>query len=236
MIITRAEFAALQLEKAGFPQTSDSLTALVAQMAFEDTMARFNPCATEWVLPGSTHYNSAGVQNYLSEADGLTAWLDTLNDGHYSPVITLFKAQASALQICTAINNSPWGSKPLSKLAVVQANYSLYANVLIGGSSPMTTTPPTAPPKLAAPIVGGDTTPSGKGYWFVGADGGVFAFGDAQNFGGMGGKPLDKPIVNMFATPTGLGYILIASDGGLFAFGDATFEGSIPGLGIAPAS
>jgi hypothetical protein len=34
-----------------------------------------------------------------------------------------------------------------------------------------------------APIVGISATPDGKGYWLVGADGGVFAFGDAGFYG-----------------------------------------------------
>lgn len=36
-----------------------------------------------------------------------------------------------------------------------------------------------------APIVGMAATPTGKGYWLVAADGGVFAFGDAVYLGGM---------------------------------------------------
>lgn len=36
-----------------------------------------------------------------------------------------------------------------------------------------------------APIVGIAATPSGKGYWLVAADGGVFAFGDAGWFGNV---------------------------------------------------
>ena len=39
--------------------------------------------------------------------------------------------------------------------------------------------------------------PTGKGYWLVAADGGVFSFGTAQFYGSMGGKPLNKPIVGM---------------------------------------
>jgi hypothetical protein len=35
----------------------------------------------------------------------------------------------------------------------------------------------------AAPIVGISATPNGKGYWLVGADGGVFSFGDAVFYG-----------------------------------------------------
>jgi hypothetical protein len=44
-------------------------------------------------------------------------------------------------------------------------------------------------------IVGIASTPDGKGYWLVGADGGVFTFGDAQFYGSMGGKHLNRPVV-----------------------------------------
>lgn len=37
-------------------------------------------------------------------------------------------------------------------------------------------------------------------------------------------------------TTTGLGYLMLGSDGGIFALGNAGFHGSLPGLGIAPAS
>jgi hypothetical protein len=36
-----------------------------------------------------------------------------------------------------------------------------------------------------------------NGYWLVGADGGIFSFGDAQFYGSMGAKPLVAPIVLM---------------------------------------
>ena len=61
------------------------------------------------------------------------------------------------------------------------------------------------------------------------SDGGIFAFGDAQFYGSMGGKPLNKPIVGIAATPDGGGYWEVASDGGIFAFGDAQFYGSMGG-------
>ena len=72
-------------------------------------------------------------------------------------------------------------------------------------------------------------TPTGGGYWEVAADGGIFAFGDAQFHGSMGGQPLVAPIVGTAATPTGGGYWEVASDGGLFSFGDAGFHGSMGG-------
>ncbi len=79
---------------------------------------------------------------------------------------------------------------------------------------------------LNKPIVGMASTPDGHGYWLVAADGGIFAFGDAQFHGSTGSMTLNKPIVGMASTPTGLGYWLVASDGGIFAFGNAPFFGS----------
>ena len=51
-----------------------------------------------------------------------------------------------------------------------------------------TTVPGTALPGLAAPVVGVTATPTGRGYWLVAADGGVFAFGDAA----FTGRPADS--------------------------------------------
>ncbi len=69
--------------------------------------------------------------------------------------------------------------------------------------------------------------PSGRSYWEVASDGGVFSFGDAGFHGSMGATPLNRPIVGMAATPDGQGYWLVASDGGVFSFGDAGFHGSM---------
>ena len=64
------------------------------------------------------------------------------------------------------------------------------------------------------------------GYWIVGADGGVYAFGSAPFKGSAGALKLNKPVVGMAPTPSGQGYWLVASDGGIFSFGDAAFRGS----------
>ncbi len=94
---------------------------------------------------------------------------------------------------------------------------------------------------LNAPIVGAASMPDGDGYWEVGADGGVFAFGGAGFHGSTGAIHLNRPIVGMASTPDGDGYWEVAADGGVFAFGDATFYGSTgsfrlnePIVGIQP--
>ena len=50
---------------------------------------------------------------------------------------------------------------------------------------------------MNSPVVGMAATKSGAGYWLVGADGGVFAFGDASFYGSMGGKALNKPVTSI---------------------------------------
>ena len=69
-----------------------------------------------------------------------------------------------------------------------------------------------------------------QGYWLVGSDGGVFAFGNAGFFGSEGATHLNQPIVGMAPTPDRGGYWLVASDGGVFSFGDAGFWGSTGGI------
>jgi hypothetical protein len=84
--------------------------------------------------------------------------------------------------------------------------------------------------QLNAPIVGAAAAPDGSGYWLVGADGGVFSFGQVSFYGSTGSLHLNAPIVGIAATPDGRGYWEVASDGGVFAFGDASFYGSTGGI------
>jgi hypothetical protein len=81
---------------------------------------------------------------------------------------------------------------------------------------------------LAAPIVGLAATPSGRGYWRVGADGGVLTAGDAHYYGSAAGRPHDA-IVAIAATRSGRGYWLTDRLGNVFNFGDAAFHGSMGG-------
>ena len=82
----------------------------------------------------------------------------------------------------------------------------------------------------AAPIVGAAATASGRGYWLVARDGGVFTYGDAAFLGSLGGKGVND-IVGIATDPAGTGYWLVGADGGVFSFGTAAFGGSLPGQG-----
>lgn len=56
---------------------------------------------------------------------------------------------------------------------------------------------------LNQPILGMAPTSTGRGYWLVARDGGIFAFGDAVFFGSTGYLKLNQPIVSMAADPDG---------------------------------
>ena len=73
--------------------------------------------------------------------------------------------------------------------------------------------------------------PSGgvSGYWQMANDGGVFTFGNAQFYGSMGGRPLNRPVVALSANVDSQGYWLVASDGGIFSYGSSKFYGSMGG-------
>jgi type VII secretion-associated serine protease mycosin len=70
---------------------------------------------------------------------------------------------------------------------------------------------------------------SGSGYWVIGADGRVQAFGAAPNMGDLAGLRLRAPIVGGAPTASGRGYWLAGADGAVYAFGDAPFHGSMAG-------
>ncbi|HEY1990785.1 MAG TPA: hypothetical protein VGG43_15060 [Acidimicrobiales bacterium] len=95
-----------------------------------------------------------------------------------------------------------------------------------------TTQPASATQSFTVP---GTPPPPGisKGYWLVGSDGGIFAFGDAPFKGSLPfiGVHVHN-IVGITRTADFQGYWIVGSDGGVFAFGDAPFVGSLPGVGI----
>lgn len=72
----------------------------------------------------------------------------------------------------------------------------------------------------------------GHGYWVVGADGRVKAFGGARTYGDLGGRAISAPIVASAATRTGKGYWLAGADGAVYSFGDARYHGSMSGRSL----
>ena len=193
---------------------------------------------TKWTVPpppltdsGQLIFLFNGVQNstmiyqpvlqWGSSADGGSSFWAVASwyaDGQGGPA---FKTDLEAVKsgdvvtgVITLTGASPW-----------PAGDAAFLGSILGISPPIS---------LAKPVVGIAATRSGKGYWLVAADGGIFTFGDAGFFNSIPGlKPpisLNAPVVGMAVTPSEKGYWLVAADGGIFTFGDAGFFNSIPGL------
>ena len=92
------------------------------------------------------------------------------------------------------------------------------------------------PDSLNAPIVGMVPSADGKGYFMVGSDGGVFAFGDAKFEGscpGLGGCA--GAAVAVVPDASGNGYWLVTATGHVYSFGDAVYHGA-PGPQAVPVT
>jgi hypothetical protein len=189
-------------------------------VGFADIVVKFSVTGVN-TLSGSAKSNSDGeaTLTYASKATGvdtITAYADFNNNG------TKDEGEPSVTQTVTWVEPTP------------ATGYWLVANdggIFAYGSAEFFGS--TGNIKLARPIVGMASTPTGKGYWLVASDGGIFAYGDAKFQGSTGNIKLAQPIVGMAATPSGNGYWLVAADGGIFAFGDAKFHGSAGGLKLA---
>jgi hypothetical protein len=76
-------------------------------------------------------------------------------------------------------------------------------------------------------------TPSGKGYWMVAGDGGIFSFGDAGFYGSAVDGTAEKRVVDIAPSATGKGYYITGSNGAVYAYGDAKFYGGAEGQKLA---
>ena len=74
------------------------------------------------------------------------------------------------------------------------------------------------------------STPSGRGYWFTAADGGLFSFGDARFFGSAVGH-LQRAAVAIdgasASSGPGTGYRIVSADGGIYAYGTDAYFGRV---------
>ena len=233
MTVTREQFVTECLLSISKPTALNNLISCVAWIESENSQALWNPFDTEeGGQAGETNYNSVGVKNYPTQAEGIAAWKATILNGFYPHILQDLGEVAIPAVTCSDIVNSAWGSKPSPQLlAEVAVNYAHYAAMPIAGSFNMEPIVNTgildadADLTLVKPIVAGFRSLI-KGWYAVSSDGGVFTIGGAVFYGSMGGKPLNQPIVDAWSSPSGLGYTLLAADGGTFNFGDA-MEGAL---------
>ena len=126
------------------------------------SFAQFNPIDTEWALPGSTPYNSAGVQNFPTLAMGVEA--TALTFGGWPVVMTALRMPgASVASVINAVDASDGvgGGYYARFVSSVLARWPAPGLVLVAGSS---ATPNT--PERRAVLVVDQSQPKGP-YWWV---------------------------------------------------------------------
>jgi len=96
----------------GAPITPQNIMALNAWQQAEGTAAAFNPLATTQYAQGAGVLagNTAGVRNYVSPQQGVTATVQTLLNGYYPDVLAAFRGNQGAMAVGQAVANSPWGT------------------------------------------------------------------------------------------------------------------------------
>ncbi len=214
------------------------ISFMLAQWAAETGYGGF-----DWSVahnPGNVgSFDGQPVNQFPSLQVGVDAYVQTITNGLYGGCLAALSPDAQ----CYGIGNSPWasghyeasGPPPGEDLVKIIAEFNLTQFDALRPPPP----PPPAPQPpqilkpisgkvgmLNAPIVCICRTPTGNGYWEIGADGGTFNYGDAPFLGSLASIKLNKPIIDAKATATGKGLTMVALDGGVFDLGDSLFEGS----------
>jgi hypothetical protein len=136
--VSYGSWAGLFLGRMGAARCHSNLVVVVAWQYSEFTQATWNPLADTLPMPGSTGFNFAGVQNYVSLDEGLVATRTTLVNGGsfgYGTITSDLAACSDPMTTARAINASAWcrgcagGSYVVDNIAKVEANYDLYAHL-----------------------------------------------------------------------------------------------------------
>jgi len=137
--VAYGDWADLLLKVLGAPTCRDNRILVVSWQVQEFTQAAWNPLATTHRMPGSTSFNSVGVQNYVSLQQGLRATDDTIANGWdvygYGAIVRSLRSCAPALATAHAIAASSWCPGCLNGMYVVgvvpkvEADFGTYASL-----------------------------------------------------------------------------------------------------------
>jgi len=118
------------------PECRANEAVLIAWQLTEFTQASWNPLATTTRMPGSTDFNDAGVQNFVSLRQGVAATKQTLGNGAfgYGSILANLEAGSSPMATARAIRDSAWcgncsnGGYVTLNVPRVLADFRLYAS------------------------------------------------------------------------------------------------------------
>jgi hypothetical protein len=134
--ISYGGWAKALLRVMGAPACRPNQVVTIAWQAQEGTQAAWNPLATTHRMDGSTDFNSAGVQNFVSLAQGLQATKETIENGWdvygYGAIVRNLRDCAPPMTTAAAIAASSWcsgcagGQYVLGIVPQVQASFETY--------------------------------------------------------------------------------------------------------------
>jgi hypothetical protein len=90
------------------PPTSANISSITDWISRETPwppVAKNNPLNTTQESPGATAYNSAGVRNYTSPANGIIATVQTLENGNYPAIVSALRSGSGLA------GSGPWNSE-----------------------------------------------------------------------------------------------------------------------------
>ena len=122
------------LLEIGVPVTRTNKVVVFAWMRKENTKAKNNPLATTHKGPGSTNFNTVGVQNFKTFTDGIIATTQTITSKTYpayADIINAMKSRQPASVVANFVTLSPWGTGPINTVSASN-NYDALNNHLLG--------------------------------------------------------------------------------------------------------
>ena len=203
------------------------------------TFVGFGTCSlTPSVAQGPNHFGATGnPQAFTVKAASHGYWLVGSDGGIFSFGTAAFFGSTGSIHLQRpVVGITPTSTRNGYWLVASDGGIFSFGDSSFYGSIPGLGLHPAGsglPNSLNAPIVGMVPTLTGRGYFMVASDGGVFAFGDARFEGscpGIGG--CSGPAVTVIPDHSGNGYWVVTANGGVYAFGDAPFYGSGPPVAV----
>jgi hypothetical protein len=190
--------------------------------------------------PGSPTTTTTAPGSPSGPTGGHGYWLVGSDGGIFTFGAAQFHGSTGAIHLQRpVVGISPTGSDGGYWLVATDGGVFSFGNANFYGSIPGIGLAPaytSSPKRLSAPIVGIVPTADQKGYFMVGADGGVFTFGDAKFEGscpGIGGCA--GAAVAVMPDASGKGYWIVTNVGDVYSFGDAVYHGG-PGPQGSPVT
>ena len=191
-------------------------------------------------VSGFSFTSSAGGATVVTGADGVANFSWDVPGGVTTTITETPRAGFPLASVSCLLNGAPTGTRDGNSITVTVGPQDTidctFASVIDPGTPPGTNpggNPDDTVLGAAGGACGAPTASTRSGYWMIGSDGTVYAFGKAAHLGNA--KPFlgSAKAVDIEPTPSGNGYWILDSAGRIFAFGDAKHHGTATSTALA---